>query len=775
MIIRLMAAVVIVGAMVFGWRYVEPLFFPAPAKTAPAKPGPQIAAVTGSGAASTGTAPAVKPPVLKAVGLPAEASAPSVRLGSDTVDGRYDLAVEILPRGAAVSQITLSRARFFQTVADRKEPADERAAMALVEPASPPAFTIPELRLRMKGAEEWSQVDLSETPWKPLPSESASQAAFSVEVQDENGRTLLEVRKTYRLFVLPVEAKARAEAPPQYEMRMTVEFLSVDPSIEKMTYAVAGPPALPIEGGRSGLPAAVFGKWNQGTVDLKQVAAASYKEGEPLKPAENEAGPEVAWAGQMDKYFAVVLIPQKPPEESAAPAVEGRTFVAGAEAVWYKSGTGPAALAVPCPRLFSEITPARIYPPGVGLWRHPERLFSTDLQPDGSDPPDMSRTDPLRLFSTPPLPARCKPVVHEYAVYAGPKDDGLLEKMYGPLGLTKLIGWANPCCYFVSIPGIEYLSRFLVVALEFFHDLGLNYGLAIMLLVVGLRAAMHPITRWSTKSMMQMQELAPKMQEIREKHADDKQKMQEEMQKIGGLKMFGGCLPMFLQMPIWIALYTALGVAITLRHASFIPAGWLPAGSLFLQDLSAPDTLLKWTMPLFVPGQNIPLLGSVLGGLQGMLSGAPGVGITTFNILPVLMGVSMYLQQKMTPQPPATNPQQQQQRKMMNLMSVFFAVMLYSAPAGLNLYIATSTALGLVEQRYIKRKIAREKKEKDERAAEAAKAGAPPKPGVTAKPVSAVAGRQKSLAERAQAWVQKTIEQGRQAEEGDRKGKKRGR
>ena len=150
---------------------------------------------------------------------------------------------------------------------------------------------------------------------------------------------------------------------------------------------------------------------------------------------------------------------------------------------------------------------------------------------------------------------------------------------------------------------------------------------------------------------------------------------------------------------------------------------------MFLQDLSAPDTLLSWQTPLFHAGREIPLLGWVIGGIQTLLAGAPGLGIATFNILPVLMGVSMYLQQKFTPQPPAANPQMESQKKMMNLMSVFFAMMLYSAPSGLNLYIATSTVLGLAEQRYIKRRIAEEDKAKAAADAAAAKPGAPPKDG----------------------------------------------
>jgi YidC/Oxa1 family membrane protein insertase len=151
-----------------------------------------------------------------------------------------------------------------------------------------------------------------------------------------------------------------------------------------------------------------------------------------------------------------------------------------------------------------------------------------------------------------------------------------------------------------------------------------------------------------------------------------------------------------------------------------------------------------------------------------LTGGAPG--ITSFNILPILMGISMYLQQKFTPQPPATTPQMAQQRKMMSFMSVFFALILYSAPSGLNLYIATSTFLGVIEQRYIKKRLTEEEKLKEAALAEAEKSGGP-----AAKQVAMVAGRRKSIAERVQAWVQKKVEQGRHAQDPDSRGKGRGR
>jgi len=300
----------------------------------------------------------------------------------------------------------------------------------------------------------------------------------------------------------------------------------------------------------------------------------------------------------------------------------------------------------------------------------------------------------------------------------------------------------------VPIPGLHHLARLLLVTIDLFHAAIANYGVAIILLVVVLRVVLLPVSRWSTKSMAEMQKMAPKMQEIREKYKDDQKKMQEEMAKIGGLKAFGGCLPMFLQMPIWIALYGALGAAIQLRHAAFLPAAWIPEWSTFLQDLSAPDALVSWQGEFYLPGHDVPILGWIIGGVQGMLGGP----LTSFNLLPILVGGAMYFQQKLMPQTAPTTDQARQQQKMMAFMPIFLAVVLYSAPAGLALYILTSTCLGFLEYKFFRSKWMDEAK---------AKAGGDgtPKPPSDVAPRRLASGRSKTIGERAEAWVKQRIDQ----------------
>ena len=206
---------------------------------------------------------------------------------------------------------------------------------------------------------------------------------------------------------------------------------------------------------------------------------------------------------------------------------------------------------------------------------------------------------------------------------------------------------------------------------------------------------MHPITKKSQVSMMKMQKLAPKMQEIQKKYANNKQEMNKQvmaMYRDHGASPISGMLPMMLQMPIWIALWTAVYTSIDLRGAGFLP--------VWITDLSMPDQL--FAIPYAAKIQTLPFIGPFF----------PDY----FNLLPILMGVVMYLQQKMMPSAQAsasTNPQMAQQQKMMMIMMpLLFPVMLYSGPSGVNLYIMSSISAGVIEQKVI-RKHLKEKEELD--------------------------------------------------------------
>jgi YidC/Oxa1 family membrane protein insertase len=146
-----------------------------------------------------------------------------------------------------------------------------------------------------------------------------------------------------------------------------------------------------------------------------------------------------------------------------------------------------------------------------------------------------------------------------------------------------------------------------------------------------------------------------------------------------------GCLPMFLQMPIWIALWSALQSTFELRHAGFLR--WENVHLTWIKDLSQPDHLFQLSHPMNLFGL-IPISG--------------------LNILPLLLGVVFFIQQKyFTPKPPTMTPEQEQQQKMMQWMSLLFPVMLYPGPSGLNLYILASTTFGIIESKRIRDHIKR--------------------------------------------------------------------
>jgi YidC/Oxa1 family membrane protein insertase len=199
---------------------------------------------------------------------------------------------------------------------------------------------------------------------------------------------------------------------------------------------------------------------------------------------------------------------------------------------------------------------------------------------------------------------------------------------------------------------------------------------------------LHPITKKGQVNMLrmqkQMQRLAPKIEALKQQYGSDRQKFGQEQMRlyrdegINPMTQMMGCLPMGLQMPIWIALYTMLNTTLELRHQPFV---------LWIRDLAAPDALIQFGVDSWVYRHSgwVPFLGP----------------IDAFNLLPILLGITMYLQQRLMPKPasPTTSTdQQKQQQMMMNFMSVFMAFIFYNMPSGLNLYIGASSLFGAIEQ-----------------------------------------------------------------------------
>jgi len=226
---------------------------------------------------------------------------------------------------------------------------------------------------------------------------------------------------------------------------------------------------------------------------------------------------------------------------------------------------------------------------------------------------------------------------YSFTVYLGPKNSTFLKPFKGAeLGKAIDYGW------------FAFVARPILEAMKFFHAFLGNWGLAIIFLTIVIKLLLYPLTRKSMASMKAMQQLQPQLKQIREKYKGDRERLNQETMslfKANKVNPMGGCLPMILQMPIYIALYKVLYNATELYHAPFF---W------FYRDLSAPD-------PYF--------------------------------ILPILLGISMVAQQKMTPT--TGDPAQ---AKMMMIMPIMFTVFMLFLPVGLVLYIFVNTIMTVIQQ-----------------------------------------------------------------------------
>jgi YidC/Oxa1 family membrane protein insertase len=239
------------------------------------------------------------------------------------------------------------------------------------------------------------------------------------------------------------------------------------------------------------------------------------------------------------------------------------------------------------------------------------------------------------------------------------------EGYFGPKKLTYLENTGYDLAKAINFGWFDILAKPMLYLLNLFHSVLGNYGIAIILLTCLIKGSFWPITQKGMKSMKNMQKLQPKVAKLKEKHKDNPTEMNKEMMalyKTYKVNPIGGCLPMIIQIPFFFALYRVLMAAIELRHAPFM---------FWINDLSAPDRLMV--------GFDIPVL-----------HGIP--------VLTILMGASMYLQQKMTPT--TADPTQ---AKVMQFLPIIFTVMFINFASGLVLYWFVNNLLSILQQKLINR------------------------------------------------------------------------
>ena len=577
--------------------------------------------------------------VLEAVG----GSAETVILGAadpetEDPDTGFKLQLELSSKGAAIRKATFSNGN--DNGFDDREYKDPQPLVIL----SPVKLIDDREILSMANREfifvqQRQQLRLHELHWISFDVEEdyydgSQMARFEAIIKIQGtGEPVIKLIKTYRI------------APGSYllDCGVTVENLSA--SEQKVRFNLAGPLGIGREGVRADMRKAVAGfrvRDSQGQITSARLDTKKLRKAKSIDDRRlTKPGADFLWAAAVNKYFAAILVPV--PDK-------GKDYCK-----WVKDKTG------------------RFY--------NPDR----DQKADSGD--ETVGVD-LKIASGSLAAAGQAGSTKQYnfQLYLGPKDKTLFDKnpLYRKLGFVHTIDFMACCCP-ASI--INPLAFGILAIMKWIYGFIGNYGVVIIILVFLIRIAIHPLTKKSQVSMSKFSKIAPKAEQIKKKYAGNKTEMNKQVMalyKEQGASPIMGMLPMMAQMPIWIALWSAVYASIELRGAAFLP--------FWITDLSVPDALVRFSTV------TVPLL---------------GWKVNSLNLLPILMGVAFYLQQKLMPKQAsaAASPQvAQQQKMMMIMMPLLFPLMLYKAPSGVNLYIMASTFAGIIEQYFIRKHI-REKEQ----------------------------------------------------------------
>jgi YidC/Oxa1 family membrane protein insertase len=482
----------------------------------------------------------------------------------------------------------------------------------------------------------------------PLPKKDAERLAELLETgnweltaHDQKSATFrrvlpelkLEILKRYTLSPAPADKRDDPNYPA-YDLQLEVEVHNTGEAKRSLVYRLDGPTGMPLEGW-----------WYAHKISQRWFSAAGLRDvsvrfaGSPElqidcpmivkgKVDPMGDGQALAYAGVDGQYFSAVLIPQ----------------IQSLEDVWFD--TTEAILVGPKPDPHESPTYANVT---CRMTRRPIEVAAGASHKDS------------------------------YRVFLGPKRPDLLAQYYPAndpnYSLKDLLyyGW----------PIFGAVARAMLAILHFFYGIVGNYGIAIVLLTVLVRGAMFPISFKQTKNMARIQALKPEMDRINEKFKNDMQKKSQATQELYSkhkINPLGGCLPVFLQLPVFIGLYRALSVDVELRQSPLFSES-----IRWCSNLAAPDMFWNWSaiMPEFITrGQGLFGLGPYL------------------NILP-LITVSLFLVTQKMAMPEPTNEQAVVQQKMMKYMTMFMGLMFYKVASGLCLYFIASSLWGIAERKLL--------------------------------------------------------------------------
>lgn len=588
-----------------------------------------------------------------------------ITLGSTDPASGYEFAVALTSRGAAVDTVKL--ANYFETVADtrlfarldrdhdaylqkvQQNPEKYKGHYTVLHPIvyggwefyayETAALTIrldedKEVRLSGVRTAPWTVDAVSKDETKDTQSVTY-RCDLSRQAPGEQSVPMLSVYKTFTI------------RKKSYSIEMDIRLVNHTQGKLSVDLDQAGPIGLTREDNRSDLRTLAVGRLEEGKLQIdlthgvnklinKDTAFGKPKD---LGRTDSETN-AVAWIAYVNKYFGSFCYLRPRQDDLIAAA----TYQADFQTIPAQAGpaSGPASGRV---------------------WR------------------------PMVLVQALALSAETGEQTLQFDLFTGPKSREVLNQpdmLYSELQYADTVELGRSCfCTF------DWLRVGLMNLLDFFAKyLFGNYGLAIMLLVGLVRLVLHPLTKKGQVSIARMQKsmaaMKPKLDKLKDKYKDDRETLQKETMKLyreNNASMSGmlGCLPMLLQMPIWVALFTGLNTSVELRHEGFLP--------VWITDLSSPDQLFTWSSAV-----TLPLIGN------------------SFNLLPILLVVAMYLQSKFNPamggQTATMTAEQQQQQKMMKIMMpLMMLLFFYNAPSGLTLYIMSSTTIGLIEQHVIRKHI----------------------------------------------------------------------
>ncbi|MDT8303013.1 MAG: YidC/Oxa1 family insertase periplasmic-domain containing protein [Sedimentisphaerales bacterium] len=667
---RYLTLVVIGFVVLCGWMVLESGFFDCLGVNSgscillQSTPGNENGAVT--------NAPPEEPPRMTAdnsVTFGADsAAAASLILGSVDPNSGYNFQLELSSLGAAIKRATFSG---FDD-RDYKNPQPLQILSPIYKADGSEILSMANAGFQNDALiQQKLALPLQKLHWKSLGVEKASDgsqqtACFetTIKIQDTKEQ-VFKLTKTYKII------------PGSYLLDCNITVENLSDTQQKVRFDLFGPGGLGREGIRSDMRKVVAGfrdpkgqivsaRQDKKTIinaqnnldkakisyDIAKKSGVSNEEVNKKKTQLDEAiikrkliqpGARLLWAASVSKYFAAILIPIPDEGKDYCDWVTDKTGQVYNPDQDRKVDSGDEAM-------------------GLDL-----KIASRTLAPTGQA--DSSNT-------------------YKFQLYIGPKDKSLFDKneYYRKLGFVQTVDFMACFCCPAGI--IKPLAFGILALMKWMHSFIGNYGVVIIILVFLMRLAMHPITKKSQISMSKMSKLAPMSEEIKKKYANNKAEMNKQMMALyreQGASPIMGFLPMMVQMPIWIALWSAVYASIDLRGAAFLP--------FWITDLSMPDALYRFQETIV-----LPLL---------------GWKIESFNLLPIMMGVAFFLQQKLMPAQAsaASNPQvAQQQKMMMFMMPLMFPLMLYKAPSGVNMYIMSSTFAGVFEQ-YVIRKHIREKEE----------------------------------------------------------------